>query len=233
VRTFALRSGNACAPPPPHAAFSTSPDSAFYAQAAAVLAAFDRLTDEDRATALFWRDNPITSGLPSGHWMLLVGQLSGERGLDLASAAHLHALAGVTLADAFTSCWHEKYITNLLRPVSYIRAHVPGREEWLSFVNTPQFPEYTSGHSVASFAIARVLTDQLGAFAFTDKTHQLRNPQLGTRTVASFTAAAQQAANSRLLGGIHYPMGIEVGTSHGELVGGTVLKRLGARGRGR
>lgn len=231
VRTMALTSADACAPPPPPAPYSTDPSSAFYAQAVAVLTASDRLTDEDRATALFWRDNPLTSGLPAGHWMLLAGQLAAERGRDLAQTARLHALTGITLADAFTSCWHEKYLTNLLRPISYIRAHVPGRDAWSSFVNTPQFPEYTSGHSVASFAVASVLTDQLGVFPFTDRTHGLRNPQLGTRSLPSFTGAAEQAANSRLLGGIHYPMGIEVGTAQGERVGRMVLDRLGARGR--
>jgi hypothetical protein len=173
--------------------------------------------------------NPITSGLPSGHWMLLVGQLCIERGLTLDAAAEAHAMAGITLADAFTSCWYEKYVTNLLRPVSYIRAHVPGRAEWLSFVNTPQFPEYTSGHSVASRAVATVLTAVLGTFPYTDRTHQLRNPQLGSRSFSSLQAAADEAAGSRLLGGIHYPMGIEVGLEQGAQVGQTVLDRVRTR----
>jgi hypothetical protein len=42
-------------------------------------------------------------------------------------AAQLYTLLAVALADAFTSCWHEKYRTNLLPPVTYIRAHIdPG-----------------------------------------------------------------------------------------------------------
>lgn len=229
VRTMALPSADFCAPTPPPATFSTSPDSAFWAQVQAVLDAAANLTDEGRATALFWRDNPVTSGLPSGHWMMLTAQLSAERGLSLARAAEALALAGITLHDSFVSCWHEKYVTNLLRPVSYIRAHVPGHADWSSFVNTPQFPEYTSGHSVASRAAATVLTDVLGVFPFTDRTHVLRNPQLGTRSFGSFHEAATQAAGSRLLGGIHYPMGIDVGLSQGEHVGATVLERVATR----
>jgi hypothetical protein len=231
VRPMALPSAGFCAPPPPPATFSTSPDSAFYQQASAVLAAYDQLTDEQRGIALFWRDNPITSGLPSGHWMRLVGQLCQDRGVSLDAAAEAHALAGITLADAFTSCWHEKYVTNLLRPVSYIRAHVPGREVWLSFVNTPQFPEYTSGHSVASQAVATVLTDLFGVSPFTDRTHQLRNPGLGSRSFGSLQQAALEAANSRLLGGIHYPMGIELGLHQGSAVAATVLDRVATRRR--
>lgn len=229
VRTMALPSADFCAPEPPPAAFSTATDSAFWAQAQAVLDASDALTDQDRATALFWRDNPVTSGLPSGHWMLLTADLCAERGLSLAGAAEVLAFTGIALHDAFVSCWDEKYRTNLLRPVSYIRAHVPGRADWLSFVNTPQFPEYTSGHSVASRAAATVLADVLGVFPFTDRSHALRNPQLGTRSFASFHEAADQAAGSRLLGGIHYPMGIDVGLSQGEHVGRTVLARVSTR----
>lgn len=233
VRPMALPSAGFCAPPAPPAGFSTSSTSAFYQQSMAVLDTDDALTDEQRSIALFWRDNPVTSGLPSGHWMLLVSQLCQERGLALDEAAEAHAVAAITLADAFTSCWHEKYITNLLRPVSYIRAHVPGREQWLSFVNTPQFPEYTSGHSVASQSVVTVLTDRLGVFPFTDRTHQGRNPQLGSRSYSSLQAAADAAANSRLLGGIHYPMGIEQGLAQGSHVGRTVLERITTQRAGR
>ncbi|GGI06109.1 hypothetical protein GCM10011354_17460 [Egicoccus halophilus] len=229
VRPMALPSPDACAPPPPPAAFSTDANSAFRAQADAVLAAFDALTDEHRSIAMFWRDNPITSGLPSGHWMLLVGQLCTERGLTLDRTVEAHAMAGIALADAFTSCWYHKYVHNLLRPVSYIREHVPGREQWLSYVNTPQFPEYTSGHSVASRAVATVLTATMGTFPYTDRVHDLRNPHLGHRSFASFDAAADEAAHSRLLGGIHYPMGIDVGKTQGDRVGQTVLQRVTTR----
>jgi hypothetical protein len=233
VRPFALPSADACSPPPPPAAFSTAEGSAFWLQAQAVLDTSDALTDEGRAIAMFWRDNPLVSGLPAGHWMLLTGQVAQERGLGLDRAAEVHAMAGLTLADAFTACWYEKYVTNLLRPVSYIRAHVPGRERWLSFVNTPQFPEYTSGHSVASQAVASVLTDVLGVVPFTDRTHGLRNPQLGTRSFASFQHAADEAAGSRLFGGIHYPMGIDSGLVHGRTVADVVLSRVTTRRPGR
>ncbi len=230
VRTMALPSADHCQPVAP-IPFSTDPGSAFHAQALAVLGASDNLTDAGRLTAIYWRDNPTSSGLPSGHWMLLVAQLMGERGMDLASAASTLAVTGIALHDAFVSCWHEKYRTNLLRPVSYINAHVPNRERWLSYVNTPQFPEYTSGHSVASQAAATVLTGLLGAVTFTDRTHAVRNPQLGSRSFASFQDAAHEAAGSRLLGGIHYPMGIDVGLQQGEHVGRTVLQRVRTRAR--
>lgn len=229
VRPFAIPSADACSPPPPPAEFSTAEGSAFWLQAQAVLATFDALTDEQRDIAMFWRDNPLVSGLPAGHWMLLVGQVSQDRGLTLDRAAEAHAMAGLTLADAFTACWYEKYVTNLLRPVSYIREHVPGRESWLSFVNTPQFPEYTSGHSVASQAVASVLTAVLGEFTFTDRTHGLRNPQFGSRSFSSFQQAADEAAGSRLLGGIHYPMGIESGMAHGQTVADLILTRVSTR----
>lgn len=225
VRTMALPTADACHPVAP-IPFSTDPSSAFHGQAMAVLEAADTLTDAGRATSLYWRDNPTTSGLPSGHWMLLVAQVVGERGMDLPTATATLAATGIALHDAFVSCWHEKYAINLLRPISYINLHVPGRAEWRSYVNTPQFPEYTSGHSVASQAAATVLTGLLGTVVFTDRTHAVRNPSLGARSFASFQDAAYEAANSRLLGGIHYPMGIDVGLQQGEHVGRTVLQRV-------
>jgi hypothetical protein len=233
VRPFALPSADACAPPPPPAPFSIAEGSPFWQQAQVVLETFDALTDTQRHIAMFWRDNPLVSGLPAGHWMLLATQLCQERGLTLDRAAEVHAMAGLTLADAFTACWYEKYVTNLLRPVTYIRAYVPGRENWLSFVNTPQFPEYTSGHSVASQAVARVLTHVLGVFPFTDRTHATlgRNvgPLYAPRSFGSFQQAALEAAGSRLFGGIHYPMGIESGLAHGDTVADAVLARISTR----
>ena len=223
MRPFVLPSADACQPPPP-IPYSEEVGSAFYAQAKRVHEVGLGLTAEQRATAIFWRDNPLTSGLPSGHWTMIETQLIDQLGLSLDRAAEMYARTGVALADSFISCWHEKYRTNLLRPISYIHAHID--PTWASWVNTPQFPEYTSGHSVASRAAATVLTDLFGSVPFVD-THRM--PGLGTRSFPSFDAAANEAANSRLLGGIHYPMGIETGMEQGDWLGAEVLARLRTR----
>jgi hypothetical protein len=107
---------------------------------------------------------------------------------------------------------------NLLRPVTYIRRLVdPG---WKPLLTTPPFPEYTSGHSVQSAAAAQVLTDLFGPLAFTDRTHEQRG--LPARSFGSFFAAAEEAAISRLYGGIHFRGAIERGIEQGLCIGTAV-----------
>ncbi|WP_336921570.1 vanadium-dependent haloperoxidase [Aquipuribacter sp. SD81] len=232
VRPLVLRSTDEVAAGP-HVPFSAEPGSEFWHQAVAVLEQSRRNGDEERAIARFWTDNPgsftpplgTPTGLPSGHWMLLVEQTSRLLDLRLDEALEAYVRLGVTLHDAFLACWTVKYRTNLLRPVTYIQRHVD--PTWLSFVNTPQFPEHTSGHSVSSAAAAVVLTDLLGSFAFVDDTHAERG--YPARSFSDFTDAADEAAGSRLFGGIHYPRGIEAGLAQGEEIGALVLRRLRTR----
>ncbi|MDH5504934.1 MAG: phosphatase PAP2 family protein [Acidimicrobiia bacterium] len=223
VRPFALDPVTSCTPVRP-VAYSTDPGSAFYAQAQATHDAVVNLTDAQRETALIWRDNPDGStGLPSGHWTLITNILIRDLGLDLARAVEVLALHGIAVADGFTSCWTEKYRTNLLRPVTYIQANID--PSWNSFVNSPAFPEYTSGHSVGSAAAATTLTAVLGPIGFIDTSITGYSP----RSFSSPWEAAYEAANSRLLGGIHYPMGIAAGLDQGECVAKAVLTRVRTR----
>lgn len=211
--------------PVPHIPYSTAPGSEFYQQAETVYRTGLALTGEQRAIARFWTDNPLLSGLPSGHWFLAVSQVADQRKLSLERLLEAYVRLGVTLHEAFLSCWTVKYVHNLLRPVTYINRHID--PAWSTFVNSPQFPEYTSGHSVASRAASTVLTDLLGTFGYVDDSHRDRG--LPARTFTSFTQAADEAAQSRLYGGIHFPMGIENGKEHGDRVGAVVLQRLRTR----
>jgi hypothetical protein len=73
------------------------------------------------------------------------------------------------LFDGFISCWDEKYRSQLIRPETMINAYID--EKWRPFLQTPPFPEYTSGHSVISTAAAEVLTAELGEnFGYDDYT---------------------------------------------------------------
>ncbi len=232
VRPMVLRRADEIEPAPP-VAFSTEPDSAFYAQAMAPYRQSFANTAEDRAIARFWTDNPgsftppfgTPTGLPAGHWMLIASQALATRSARLDLAVETFALTGVALHEAFVNCWTWKYRYNLLRPVTYVRRYID--PHWATFINTPQFPEHTSGHSVASPAAASVLTAALGTFAFVDHSHDVRGHT--PRSFSSFTEAAQEAARSRLYGGIHYPHGIAAGYEQGEQVGALVLQRLRTR----
>ena len=103
-----------------------------------------------------------------------------------------------------------------MRPLTYIRRVIDPK--WETLINTPPFPEYTSGHSVASAAAAVVLTSALGDnFAFDDDTG--KGDGLEPRKFASFWEAANQAGISRLYGGIHFRAAIENGLAQGRCIG--------------
>jgi membrane-associated phospholipid phosphatase len=126
---------------------------------------------------------------------------------------------GIAVNDAFVACWNAKYRYNLLRPVTYIRRQIEPR--WLPLLTTPPFPEYPSGHSVQSGAAFAVLTDLFGTdYAFDDHTRDDRG--LPTRHFTSFAAAAEEAAISRLYGGIHFRPAIALGVAQGRCIGNQV-----------
>lgn len=124
-------------------------------------------------------------------------------------------------SDAFVSCWNTKYRYNLLRPITYIQRFIDAGWNQPMLTDplmTPPFPEYTSGHSVQTAAAAHVLTQLLGeGFAFVDDTHAARG--YAPRSFNSFLEAAEEAAMSRLYGGIHFRAAIEHGLAQGACVG--------------
>jgi hypothetical protein len=210
-----LPGGCAGAPPVP---FSVSARSDFRGEALRVYEATRRLTDEQRAVALFWSDDPGVTVTPPGHSLSILGQVLAQRGATLDVAAEAFLKVGVAVADAFTACWQTKYRLNLLRPVTYIQREVD--PDWMPVLVTPPFPEHTSGHSVQSGAAAEVLTALFGKVAFTDRTHERRG--LPPRHFSSFWQAAREAAISRLYGGIHFVGAIVAGLDQGRCIGQAV-----------
>lgn len=224
LRPFVLRTPDECRPPA-HAAWSTEPTSEFYAQAKRVYDVSRSLTDDQLQTVLYWADNPGQTGTPMGHWLAIASQLVTQRNLTAEQAAEMFVLVTLAQSDAFIGIWHEKYRTNLIRPVTYIRRYIDST--WTPAIVTPAFPEYPSGHSGQSASAATVLTAMFGDVPFEDSTNlALGHP---VRRYRSFTQAADEAAQSRLYGGIHYPMGNENGKVLGRCVGQIVLQRLRPR----
>lgn len=222
-RPFFLSSATACSPGSP-TPYAEDPASDWHAEALEVYEAVNDLTDEQRAIALFWADDPGVTATPPGHSVAIATQVLRARDADLITAAETYAKVGIAAADAFIACWHAKYVFNLMRPITYLQARVDpgwgGSQRPLPVV-TPPFPEYPSGHSVQSAAAAHVLTDLFGDHhAFTDNTHEDRG--LPARSFPSFHAAAEEAAISRLYGGIHFRPAIVDGLAQGACIGGAV-----------
>ncbi len=184
------------------------------------------LTDEQTTIANYWADGAGATGTPPGHWIAIMGQIARNDRLSLMAAAEGYVRVGLAVADAFIDCWQTKYTYNVLRPVTYIQAVIDA--DCLPLLVTPPFPEYPSGHSTQSGAVATVLTDLFGVKAFTDTTHSdhgLTPPQT-PRTFNSFDEAAEEAARSRLYGGIHYASGNTNGLAQGRCIGQVILDRI-------
>jgi hypothetical protein len=213
-RTFAMRSGKTCGLPPP-LDYSEDKASSFYEEALEVHDAVQNLTQEQRDIARFWSDDPMLSPTPPGHWISIVMQIIDHDKLNLERSVDVLARLGIVLADAFIGCWDAKFQYDLVRPVTYIRRVID--PAWEPLLTTPPFPEYPSGHSTQSGAAAAVLTKVFGEnFAFEDKTRE--GDGLKPRKFTSFWAAANEAATSRLLGGIHFRTAIERGLQQGQCI---------------
>jgi hypothetical protein len=160
---------------------------------------------------------------PGGHWMNINRLACKKSNADFVQSAEAYALLSVSLIDGFISCWDEKYRSKLIRPESYINEHID--EDWVPLLQTPPFPEYTSGHSVISAASAVTLTKLFGDnFSFVDSTEVEYG--LTSRTFASFNDAAKEAAISRLYGGIHYRPAVVNGLTEGTALGNYIIENV-------
>lgn len=220
LRPFTMGAGADCGlPPPPD--YSEDPASAFYAEAKEVYDVKATLTDEQKAIARFWSDDPMLSPTPPGHWISIACQIFKRDATPADRQVEVLALLGMSVADAFIACWDAKFQYDLIRPITYIRRLIDPK--WEPLLNTPPFPEYPSGHSTQSGAAAGVLTALFGdGFAFDDATHE--DDGIAPRHYPSFAAAAEEAAVSRLYGGIHFRAAIDRGLEQGACVSAHVMR---------
>ncbi|WP_165748244.1 vanadium-dependent haloperoxidase [Cellulophaga sp. Z1A5H] len=239
IRPFALDSASQFKPVPPPP-FSMDKNSKFYKELIEVYNVSNEMekkgdTCEEIAIAQFWDCNPyvsVTQGhlmfakkkiTPGAHWIGITKIASKKTNADFDKTIFAHTKTSIAMYDAFISCWDEKYRSNLIRPETLINQYID--ENWKPVLQTPPFPEYTSGHSVVSGAAATTLTSIFGEnFDFEDDSEI--NFGLPVRHFKSFLQAADEAAISRMYGGIHYRSAVEVGINQGRDLGGFVNKKL-------
>ncbi len=240
IRPFVLDSSNQYKSVPP-TAFATDKDSQFFKEAEEVFHTVKNLTKEQSDIAYFWDCNPYKINVkghvmfaekkitPGGHWMGIAAISSKAASKDWKATSEILALTSIAVFDGFIACWDEKYRSILIRPETYINQYID--EDWLPVLQTPPFPEYTSGHSVISNAAAVTLKSLLGEpFHIVDSTEV--NYGLPVREFGSFREAADEAAISRLYGGIHYMPAIVNGASKGVKVGDHVVAHIRTKSQG-
>ncbi|GAB5474951.1 MAG: hypothetical protein Mars2KO_30500 [Maribacter sp.] len=239
IRPFVIDSANQFMPEPPPP-FSMEEGSDFYKEVKEVYDISNQIMDkgdtsEEIAIAKFWDCNPyvsVTRGhlmfatkkiTPGAHWIGIVKIATKKTDSDFAKTIFAYTKTSLAIADAFISCWDEKYRSNLIRPETLINTHID--ENWKPVLQTPPFPEYTSGHSVVSGAAGVALTSIFGDdFAFDDDTEVPYG--LPIRSFPSFEAAANEAAISRMYGGIHYRRAVDVGVKQGRDLGNVLIGKL-------
>ncbi|APQ19269.1 vanadium-dependent haloperoxidase [Maribacter hydrothermalis] len=239
IRPFVLDSAAQFKPVPPPV-FSMEKDSDFYKELLEVYEVSNKITAEgdesdEVAMAKFWDCNPyvsVTRGhlmfatkkiTPGAHWIGITKIACKKTDSDFDDTVFAYTKTSLAIADGFISCWDEKYRSNLIRPETLINQHID--ENWKPILQTPPFPEYTSGHSVVSGAAATALTNIFGEnFNFADDTEIPYG--LPIRNFNSFNEAADEAAMSRMYGGIHYRAAIEVGVSQGRNIGALLNSKI-------
>lgn len=234
IRPFYLEKADQFTPAPP-TSFSLEIGSQFHNELLEVYQAVSDTTPERVEIAKFWDCNPLVSVhhghlvynekklTPGGHWMNIMRQATTVKKVSFVYAAYMHAVTASAMHDAFISCWTEKYRSVLIRPETLINLHID--PEWRPLLQTPNFPEHTSGHSVVSGAASTVLTHYLGdGVAYVDSSEARFG--MPNRSFTSFNQAAEEAAISRMYGGIHYMPAIVEGQKQGKACGSYALERL-------
>src|SRR5213082_632625 len=232
VLPFAMSSSSQFRPPGPPS-LDSQQYAADYNEVKELGAAVDSTrTEEQTQIALFWADGAGTE-TPPGHWNSIAQIIADARGNTLEENARLFALLNIAMGDAAICAWDAKYEFHFWRPVTAIAFAEP-QLNWMSFIVTAPFPDYVSGHSTFSGAAATVLALFYGTedLPFTIGSDFLPGVY---RSFATCLDAAQEAAVSRLYGGIHFRSsnedGLRAGISIGEWTNSNYLQPKGNHSR--
>lgn len=185
-------------------------------------------TAEQTDIGYFWADSgPIL-------WQNALRFISRNYVDSVGDAARMFALADTALADAQIACWDSKYFYNFWRPITAIRLGDqdgnPGTEvdaDWQPLINTPNFPEYPSGHASISGAVSHMLrlffhTDELNFQMTTTNANAAQK----TRHFTRFSQAESEVVNARVYVGIHYRHSDRVARVQGLRVADWVFKKF-------
>lgn len=223
VAPFVLKDAAGFRPPPPYS-IEHQQYAQDFAEVKLIGAALSTARNEEQTEiARFWAEPMATM------WNRIARTLAQQQGLGLWESARLLAVLNFAVGDATISVYAAKYVYNFWRPITAIRAVEDGNArtvadpEWISLLTANNHPEYPSAHSYQSGAAAEVLAARFGADTpFAIQSVSLPNV---TRTFKSFSQAAAEIGESRIYGGIHFRLAVEVGLNRGAIIGRRVERR--------
>ena len=244
VKSFALTAPDQFRPGPPPLVGSAQ----LLKEVEECLAYNAGLNAERKALVEFMRDGPRSTG-QSGHWLKFAQLISKRDRHDLDKDVQMYFAVASAAQDAFIAAWEAKRFYDSSRPWTLIHHLFAGKkiqgwggpdrgtvtlpgEQWLPFSPsvfvTPPFPGYVSGHSCVSAACAKVLEHFTGSdhFGATEVRQCCVLTETGGETVKlnlpTFTAAAEMAGVSRIMGGYHIQAdnvaGLKLGRDVAEVV---------------
>ena len=215
--------------------YDMNKQSVFYKTVNEIYFLCTHLDTVQKATAKYWDDNPnvsVNKGhlnyfihkiSPGGHWLMIAKEACIQDNASVERSSLAYSLTAMSLYDGFIACWDEKFKSNLVRPITVINYFID--KAWRPYIQTPPFPEFTSGHAVISNSAATVLTGLFGDhFEFTDYTEIPFGNE--SRHFSSFSAAAEESSLSRVYGGIHYPETCRISIAQGREIGSYVLSMI-------
>jgi membrane-associated phospholipid phosphatase len=171
----------------------------FRASLAEVRRISDTRTREQARVAALWADGE-GSYTPPGRWNKIAADLIVKHKLSEVRAARVFALVNMAVMDAGIACWDSKYHYGFIRPSQADPAITTP-------IGMPNFPSYPSAHAAFSAAAAEVL-----GYLFPAEGESLR-------------ALAEEAALSRIYGGIHFNFDKDSGLTQGRAVGQFAIQR--------
>ncbi len=240
IRLMVLDSAGQFSAPAP-IPFSKEKNSAFWKELRQVFDTVNGLTEEQKKIAWFWDDNAFVMNVqghiafadkkmtPAGHWLAIARTACRLTKKNSMESINAYLRVGLALHEGFIACWNEKYKYEKVRPETAINKLIDS--QWKPFLQSPPFPEYTSGHSTISAASAEALTHAIGEnIAFTDSTEFQYSH--GVRSFQSFRQAAEESSISRVYGGIHYASGCAEGLKAGKKIGEYLNEKVITKMRG-
>jgi hypothetical protein len=206
-------------PPPPHLESGAYKKAYDEVKGLGALNGSSRTTEQTRI-AYFYSDNFGNMLNRAVRDIVLAGHVS-----DIGDSARLFALASIAAADSLINAWNDKRYYNFWRPITAIvegdndgNPRTTGDSKWLPLINTPPYPDYTSGANSITNAFMRTLAlffDDDAPFSFDVNSTVALAVQL-TRTYSSFSDVSLDVVEARIYLGIHFRFADVVARRHGK-----------------